>query len=376
MHQKTHVIPIVAGFEIIPSPDYQPTLDKSAAEAMAHALAADLARQLPPDLETLLVVGGLVVEPNQLLRPHFGTWLALDQLAKPVIRDQGLHSGVLAIGAHQGQLPDERLQPTQYTLMGQFVCIPMLLVVDADQGSAVEAKLEASLFESGSINPPARALLAQHAKLESIHGQLLTRNDLLALQRVQLDSAGLGGFWDVIEAVLLSPDQDQSIPLPAKLQAHWQANAGYLQIEFLTFSQWVKRDGQQASDWALGYGRWLRAYRTTQALVENHGIDWQVKLTHPATLDDRRACVIESSALNHTDRSSLAGLTEHMDPGLGLVAWTLIEDDRMIHLYPIQAQAIGALQRDFFERGIHDTIRVESLCYNDSLEQLSAALRP
>lgn len=376
MHQKTHVIPIVAGFEIIPSADYQPTLDKSAAEAMAHALASDLARQLPPDLETLLVVAGLVVEPNQLLRPNFGTWLALDQLAKPVIRDQGLYSGVLAIGAHRGQLPDQRLQPIHYTLMGQFVCIPMLLVIDAEHGIEVEAKLEASLFESGSINPPARALLSQHAHLESVHGQLLTRNDLLALQRVQLDSAGLGGFWDVIEAVLLSPDQDQSIHLPANLQAHWQAKAGCLYIEFLTFSQWVKRHGDKLSDWAVAYGHWLRAYRTTQALIDSHGIQWQVRLTDSATLDDRRACVIESSALNSTDRSSLASLTEHMDPGLGLVAWTLIDDDRMIHLYPIEAQGIAAIRRDFFERGIHDIIRAEGLCYNDSLKQLSAALRP
>lgn len=376
MHQKTHVIPIVAGFEIIPSDQYRPTLDKAACEAIAHALASDLARQLPGDVDTLLVVGGLVVEPNQLLRPHFDVWQALDQLSKPVIRDQGPSSGVLAIGAHLGQMPDDRLQPTQYSLLGQFVCIPILLVVDAEVGLVLEAKLEEALFESGSINPPARAALAEHARLDSVHGQLLTRNDLLALQRVQLDSVGLGAFWDVIEAVLISPDQDHSIHLPADLQIHWDANSQEAEFDFLTFSQWVKAHGTSEADWATGYGQWLRAYRTTQALINSHGIAWRVRPAQGVTLDDRRACVIETSDLILPDAASRAHLTEHMDPMLGLVAWTLIEDDRMIHLYPIEPQAISAIQQDFSARGLHDLAQAEGLCYNESLQQLSAALRP
>jgi len=377
MHQATHIIPIVAGFEIVPSTDYQPTLDRAATEAMAKALADDLAGQLPEDIDSLLVVGGLVVEPNQLLRPGFLVWQALDQLAKPIVRDQGLHSGILAIGSHNGQMPDDRLQPSQYTIMGQFVCVPMLLVVDRDQGPELEARLEADLFETGSINPPARALLAEHARLDSVHGQLLTRNDLLALQRVQLDSAGLSGFWDVIEAVLIAPDQDHHLQLPANLKVQWHAKTQQADLEFLTLSQWIAAHPNAASDPLEEYGQWLRAYRTTQAFLDGHGIVWQASIGPSATWDEQRACVLESSPLpsigsSDADASGFATLTEHIDPNLGLVAWTLIDDDRMIHLYPIKAQAIEAIKRDFSTRGITDILRAKGLCYNDSTKQLTA----
>ncbi len=372
MHQPTHHIPILAGFEIQPSPDYQPLLDRVAAQDMAQALAADLGRLLPETLDGMLVAGGLVVEPASVLRPGFDVWRALSQLAKPVLTEQGLSASVMAIGAHNGQMPDDRLQPPPARLMGQFVVLPMLLITDEASGPALEKKLEAELFESGSINPPARALLAEHARLDSVHGQLLTRNDLMALQRVQLDTAGLSGFWDVVEAILLDGDKDHDLNLPGGVDAHWQANERKLAIEFLTFNQWAAKhgDGHDQTPLETSYGVWVRAYRTLLAVLEGHGIQWVLALQSSAVFDEQRACVIESIPTPQESLDGMATLTEHTDPALGLIAWTWVEPGRMIHLYPIEARAIAAIKKDFQQHPMASIARPGKLCYNDQTHQL------
>ena len=373
MHQKTHHIPILAGFEIQPSPNYQPMLDRAVAQEMAQALAADLAKCLPETLDGMLVVGGLVAEPATLLRPGFGAWTALSQLAKPVLTEQGLSTSILAIGAHEGQMPDDRLQPQQTRLMGQFVVLPMLLITDEEIGPDLEKKLESELFESGSINPPARALLAEHAHLESVHGQLLTRNDLMALQRVQLDSAGLSGFWEVVETLLLDAGKSHDFSLPGDLSAHWQADEKQLAIDFLTFNQWAAKHAQAIEQTPLdqAYGVWVRAYRTLLAVVEAHGVAWNLSLEASAAFDEERACVIESVPTAQEIIDELATLTEHADPQLGLIAWTWTEPGRQIHLYPIEARAIEAIKKDFAQHPLASIARPGKLCYNESTLELT-----
>jgi|GEM_PF-1137003 len=384
MHQPVYHIRILAGFEIVPTDDVRRTLDRSHAQAMAEALASDLAKQLPETSETVLVVGGVIVEPDQLLQPHFPIYQALEQLAKPVIRDQGLHSSVMAIGAHANQMPDDRLQPSRHTLMGQMIAIPMVIITDMDDGPTIEQSLETALFESGSINPPARAALAESARLDSVHGQLLTVNDLMALQRVQLDAAGLSGFWEVIETVLLAGDEPHSFELPGHVTCQWRDDQAHLAIDFMTFDHWARthtdsaaRHGQaptaaehrslhQAPD--SGYGLWVRGYRTLLALIQNHAIAWTLNLPDSAVLDERHQSVIEPA---HTSGHQATPpphhgphLTEHVDPTLGLLAWTLVEEGRAHHLYPTSPEAIGPMQTDFDQRQIQSIERSDGLCYN------------
>jgi len=362
MYQKTHHIPILAGFEIKPDPQFRPILDKQAVESIAHALATDLARCLPTESPSLLVVGGVVAEPSQLLQPGLGVWLALEQLSKPVIRDQGLHSGVLAIGAHQGLMPDDRLNLDHGHVTGQFMCVPMLLVTSVEDGPSVEAHLETHLFEFGSINPPARAALSEHANLESIHGQLLTLNDLMALQRVQLDAAGLSGFWDVIEIALLHSEHAHDLKLPGQLTAQWSGSDRMLLIDFLTLDQWLATSTSNLES-VSSYLLWLRAYRTLTVLADSHNISWTVTTHPPSVIDESRQCVIETSVVPSEIVNQMANLTQHMDPSIGLVAWSLIEDGRLIHLYPMTVESIKQLQEDFNQRDLSAKTS-PTLCYN------------
>lgn len=369
MHLKTHHIPILAGFEIVPTSDFKPILNRDQIEHLADALARDLAGCLPDDITSLLVCGGVIVEPAQLLQPGFGMWEALSQLAKPIVRDKGLHSGVLAIGAHGNALPDDRLQPKHHVLDGQFVCIPMLLITEEAVGRRVEDHLETVLFESGSINPPARALLAEYAHLDSVHGQFLTRNDLLALQRLQLDAADLSGFWDAVEVALLRPDEDQPISLPGQLSAQWSSTLQKFEIHFYTFDQWMAESDASDPEQVMSYLLWLRAFRTLTALIDNHEIPWGVVTQANAIFDETRQCVIETT--NTSQVNAEQNLTQHEAPAVGLVAWTLIEDGAMIHLFPVSTRAIQQMTRDFSQRGLSAEISV-SLCYNEDTGKLTS----
>ena len=371
MHLKTHHIPILAVFEIVPTSDFNPILSRDQIEDLADALATDLSRCLPEDMTSLLVCGGVIVEPAQLLQPGFGMWEALSQLAKPILRDKGLHSGVLAIGAHGNELPDDRLQPKHHLLAGQFICIPMMVITDEALGDRVEKHLETVLFESGSINPPARALLAEYSHVDSVHGQLLTRNDLMALQRLQLDAAGLSGFWDAAESALLRPDENHHISLPGHLIAEWSSTSQKLEIHFHTFDQWMAESSPIDNDQAMNYLLWLRAFRTLTALIESHGISWGVITKANALFDETRQCVIETTDPIPMNANAQQKLTQHQAPEVGLVAWTLIEDGSMIHLFPVSTRAIKQMTRDFSQRGLSAKI-TSSLCYNGKTGKLTS----
>ena len=389
MHQPTHHIRILAGFEIVPTQDHRRTLERGHAQSMAEALAADLAKQLPDDGETVLVVGGVILEPDALLQPTFPVYKALEQLAKPLIRDQGLSSSVMAIGSHSSQMPDDRLQPTRHALLGQMVVIPMVVITDEATGPLIERELEAKLFESGSINPPARAALAEYAGLDSVHGQLLTVNDLMALQRVQLDAAGLSGFWDVLETVLIAGDEDHTFDLPGGVTGHWRNQQTRLIIDFLTFDHWARAEADNTSasghdpshDLAEGYGLWVRGYRTLLALIDSHNIPWSLSVPDTAVLDERHHSVIEpahrADGDAHHPPTQGPHLTEHVDPTLGLLAWTLIEEGRSHHLYPTTPEAIEPMRGDFEKRHIQHIDRSNGLCYNEATRTLqSLALKP
>lgn len=344
MSTDVHDIRLAAGFEIPGGSAAARTLSRQQAEQLAAALAADLARTVPGVDQAMLVVAGSLFEPAELLRPGLPAWSALTDLATPIVREQGLSPRLLAIGSHEGRLPDRRLAPQPEPVQGQFVVLALLLVCDSEDGPALETALEAELFERGSIDPPARALLHQALGLESIHGQLLTATDLLALQHVQMDAAGLGGFWPVVEHAVLAPDEASEFELAAGLQARWVADEQRLTIEFLPFDTFT---GTPAA-----YLLWLRALRTLTALADAHGLAWQ-----PVAADD---CQIDAAGrlVTHAAGPCRAadGVTEHRDPEAGLIAWSVVDAGQLTHVYPLDT-ATARRQHELMRERDPDLLR-------------------
>lgn len=358
-----HDIRLVAGFELDAPGLGKRLLERDATAELADALAADLVRAVPIADQAMLVVAGSVLEPNEVLRPDLPAWTAMADLAGPIIREQGLSGQVLAIGGHDGQLPDRRLAPPPRAPAGRFVVLPLLLIAPTEQAAELEQALEQELFERGGTAPPARALLDQQLGLHSTHGQLLTLTDLLALQHVQMDAAGLGGFWPVIEQSILAPDQDQSFVLPAELAAIWDGAERRLAMPFRSFDQF----GQPSDRYVL----WQRAFRTLITLAESHGLNWAVELDEDSEIIEDQGLLIHSAGAC----AAADSLTEQSDPDVGLIAWTLVESGQLKHLYPL-SQTAAQRHRAILEARFPIRHRPGKLCYcPDSLTLQPASAR-
>lgn len=355
-------IPLVAAVEIEAPDDIRRVLDRDQADAVAGHLAADLARLLSEAARTRLVVAGALFEPAEVLRPGFAAWQAIRELSSQG-RLRDFSAEVVAFGAHAGRMPHAALQPPEAPPQGRLLVMPLVMSDPADAASSLESRLEAELFERGSIDPPARAALAEATGIEIIHAQCLTRADLLALHQVQLDSAGLGGFWPLIEHALLSPDRNVELTLPGELTTRWRADDARAEIDFVSFDQ----SDVDAADYVL----WLRALRSTTALLEAHGIDWHAVSTEPVVFDPATGLMIETRGTS----SRPEGLTVHQHPEVGLVAWTLVEDGRLFHLYPLDAD--GALRnRERLEQRMSSRIRhCDTLLIDPDTGRLQAAPR-
>ena len=340
MSENLHHIRLLAGLEIQPGEPPRRTLDRHCAEQLAGHLAADLHRVVPAVDGGMLVLGACLFEPFELMRPGFPAWAALDELAESTLRERGFEPRIMAIGSHRGHMPHAGLQPPKDAPQGQFLALPMTLICSREEAEALEQNLENALFERGNIDPPARALLAETAGLDSVHGQLLTLADLIALQHVQLDGAGLGGFWPVVERILVEDGHDQEHQLPAGLSARWDAQERRVDLPFTSFDQF----SDEPDDYAL----WLRAIRTMTTLLDSHGIEWRARPDEPVVFDPDYSAMIESAgAADHPD-----GITIHHHPDIGLVAWTVVEDGRMMHIYPLRPESARRVMRDLAARGL------------------------
>lgn len=333
-------IRLVATFEVEAGAQGQRVIGRRDCEPLADALAQDLLRQVDGAGSGLLVIAGALFEPAELLRPGFPAWQALDGLSKNALQSPGMADGVMAIGAHQGQMPDDRLMP-ESAAGGQLLALPLLLRC-ADDVTALNDQLESVLFEKGGLHPPSRAAFSEAAGLDTGHGQLMTLNDLIAMTHVQMDTAGLGPFWPVVEHVLVQPGDAQGFDLPGPLHARWNSEAKALEADFLTFDDYQ----DQAQDGIDGYALWTRAFRSLSALLSLHDIAIRIASRH--TLDESRRALIESTgATKHA-----SGLTEHVHPDCGLLCWTLVDDGTQFNLYPVDSEGIGLLQQDFAARGL------------------------
>ncbi|MFU8877875.1 MAG: hypothetical protein ACNA7E_07010, partial [Wenzhouxiangellaceae bacterium] len=271
MATDAHHIRLVAGIEIRP-----PTraarfvLERESSERLAGYVAEDLAACVASVTDGRLMVGPALLEPGQVLSPAHGAWRTLIDLAA---RESGVVPGVIAIGAANGRVSHPSLAPRRAADGSPdgslFVCLPLLLSLASEQAGSIETELEQKLFDQGGLRPPALATLAECTGLQPVHGQLLTRVDLMALLKMQLAGAHLEPFWPPVEHAVLDSNARTELDLPAGLKAEWLPEECCWQFDF----EPVPESPAVPEDYAL----WLRAFRQTTALLDSFLIDWQAR---------------------------------------------------------------------------------------------------
>ncbi|MCA1780300.1 MAG: hypothetical protein LC637_13245, partial [Xanthomonadaceae bacterium] len=87
------------------------------------------------------------------------------------------------------------------------------------------------------------------------------------------------------------------------------------------------------SEGAADYLLWQRAFRTLTALADAHGLSWRPACGPDCEVDDSDRLVTHAAgAWTGPDT-----VTEHFDPDVGLIAWSVAMDGRLNHLYPLDA---------------------------------------
>lgn len=344
MNDSSHHIRLVAGFEIRP-PDRNCrfVLERDEAERLGGLIAEDLAHCVPETTAGHLVTGPALLEPGQVISPGHAPWDAMVHVAGLAADPE---PGITSIGARQGRLAHAPLMPWWTPPRGLFVCLPVVLAADPGRLPALRSKLEQTLFETGGLRPPAMATLAEITGLDPVHGQLMTRADLMALIKVQLAGAGLDPFWPPVEHALLEPHKSVRLGLPAGLVADWNVEAAGWELQF----EPQHASARSNDEFAL----WLRAMRQTIALLESHLVRWRAASpVDGVEIDDQNRWA--RCDLGPAEPSDTGSIIQH--PEVGLVAYSAVIGGRYSVFYPLDPDALDELEAVMQAAGVREFAR-------------------
>ncbi|MGB4860638.1 MAG: hypothetical protein WBP11_15110 [Dokdonella sp.] len=188
------------------------TIDRTHAQLIASAIAADLIK-LDPGVSSLdLVVAGALFDQAQILRPGWPAHAALLELQSRVIA-VAARAEVLAIAAHDGAMPLPALEPDPRLFGSPLLILPWTLSGDAEQAAATASRFEQDLVERGMAGSDLALALQDAFGIGVRHVQHLTVFDLCAIGCAQYEQAGFGALWQLIENALLTPTREHTVTI-------------------------------------------------------------------------------------------------------------------------------------------------------------------
>jgi len=338
----------------------QLVLDRDAAAELASLIAADLARLVPGADELGLALLGAVYDQAQILRPG---WPIYTELAEHYARAISIHDAevpVFALGAHDGQMPSPTLQPERELLGGTMLLIPWILIGDATRVGAVGELMERDFVSKGEAGAATADWLMRHFGLRLQHARYLTRNDLCALASVQLEHAGFGPLWQLLEGALLAPEQNEAVvsasgqPFFYRDRRITTAPPGY--------HAWASSEAaayyHEPQEFVRGFAAYLFELRQYTALLKAHGLPLHLLHDTDKTHVENGGYWIETVA--DANAHGTPRVFAHELRGLGVIVLTVatVSDGSarpVAHAYPIQrnalAAALGELHRRFGSSG-------------------------
>lgn len=207
---QSHVMALIALECEAPGAPSRCVADRATAGALADALAHDLAAHVPELRRLDFVLVGALYDQAQLLRPQWPLHAALAEALDHLPRNAA-DTHVVALGAHEGRMPQALLQPDVDLFGSPMLVMPWLLAGPAEAVATVGQRLERELLDSGLIGAELALAIGEAFAVKTAHARHMTTLDLCALACAQYEHAGLGEIWQIIETALLRPDQEQRV---------------------------------------------------------------------------------------------------------------------------------------------------------------------
>lgn len=351
---------LVAGGFIPPEP-----LQRDSADVLASAMANDLHRILGDDIRNVgLIMTGALYDLTELLRPGLPMAEMFLDVYRGSLRGGPFEPHLIALGTAAGRFPVPEMAPARAPGSGPLLALPFALVAPGPELDRIRERLESELLEKGGASLDTDRTVRQQFGLEPIHTTYATFHDLSALLRVQLDHAGFGALWQVVEGALYRPDEPMVVDDDSGLRL--LQFEGRVWVPVLTLGQWHDRRGNDDTSVESGYCRFQRVLRQYMAACAAHGLEVIPVEARPgvfaasaetALAVAQQAALADPTRLTETVSGDTSGgaasavtLTEHAAPELGPIAYTALVQAAdgtlraLINEYPLAPEAIPGLR--------------------------------
>ena len=250
-------------------------LDRAAAEQVLAHIAADMTGMFPAASHCTLTMAGALFDQTQVLRPRLPVYKALETLQQSGNPGSDFQPRLLSIGASDGQMPLQDLQPFDDIPLGLLQILPLLLTGPAEHVDDIATQMEHRFLEQGQLSAHSAKNLESQFQVSVNHARFMTFTDLNALLNLQLEHYGFLPLWELLDAAICSPSGKLEVSTPAGLRFRWQDGAVHSFFE--SFDWWARYGGgaeKVAEDQHLqsAYADWTREYRRYLTMLSAHGV--------------------------------------------------------------------------------------------------------
>lgn len=353
-------------------------LERAAAEQVLAHIATDLTSMFPAVSRCCLSMAGALFDQTQVLRPAFPVYAALEALQQSSNPGSDFQARLLSIGSSGGQMPVKDLQPFDDIPLGLLQILPLLISGPAEYLDGLSAEMEHGFIEHGQVSAHTAKALESQFQVSINHARFMTITDLNALLRLQLEHYGFLPMWELLDAALTGADDTLEVKTPGGLIFRWRD--GSVHGFFETFDWWAQHGGGSeipADDQQLqnAYADWTREYRRYVTVLTAHGVRVSQHLPGLEDAELTDTFLLEESTV--TPDKFAASVTEHSVDDLGIVAVTVVNGERQMNLYPLQASGLNDLHQFINAQGYGgDTAYPAQLHYDEATRQLVAEPLP
>jgi hypothetical protein len=335
----------------------QPTrpalLGRADAEQMLAHIAADLTALLPGIGQCSLSAAGALYDQTQVLRPSMPVYAALESLAGCDKSEGIFQPGLISLGADEGTMPADALQPLDDIPLGLLQLLPLVLNGPAELVAELGQAMEHRFLEEGQLSAHSSAWLATAFGITINHARFMTLTDLNAMFRLQLEHFGFLPLWELLDAAMTGRKESFCVNASDGLQLEWREGEAHTTFE--TFDHWARSGGGRDRPahghlLAEGYADWTRELRRYLTTLKAHGVSLVFHLPGKEGQTLQGSYFIEQGHGGTSAHSSK--ITEHSFGELGTIAVSFTGEQGLENYYPLSPQGLN---------DIHNHIRIREL---------------
>lgn len=327
----------------------QPTLSRDQTAELANLITSDLHALIPMVRAARLAVAGTLLDSVELLRPGFPVWATLEELARRVPR--GHLDNVVAFGSHADQMPAPVFEPSAEFAEGPLRLMPMSLLAPAELAAELSDALEDQLIGRGEAGKHTADWLMRTLGMRLEHARYLSRDDVLAIASAQYASVNLAALWELLEAALLAPLQDETAMSARGLTLQFVGGRVLAQSP----AQWLAALSGETRQRAHDFAGILFELRQYAVLLDAHRVPLHLQPGAGCANAAGPGYLLEMLAKAESGYGQ-PELFAHEAPGLGIVAVTVAQRSAggaarvLAHGYPLRPEALGPLLATLTDR--------------------------